>query len=505
MFRTASIRLDPTPEQAAALDALRRAYVDACNLLVPVVREHRLWNRVALHRRAYAWLRKSSPLGSQMCCNAIFSVCKAYKAQKSLGRIRKDAPVPEIRFNRGSVHFDKRTYGLKGEAISLNTLSGRIAIPMRLGDHQRRTLESGTTKEAELVFRKGRWYFNLVVESSEVDPIASGEVMGVDVGEMNLAAVSTGKVFGGGRLRNMRDRCLALRRRLQSNGSRSAKQKLRQVSGKEARRVRHINHETSKAIVEEANRIGAAKIVMEDLAHIRDRIQAGKRTRARLHRWAFRQLQSFVEYKAKAAGIAVEYVNPAYTSQTCSSCGGLGSRIRHRFVCGHCGLRAHSDLNASRNLARMGETAVTPRVPVNPPDVPEDGHLSSENNQSLRLQSQVVYRDVARDHAGQLGRRVGSVEERDYNPKKGSGGLRSACGVRFRRPFLGACDVWHIGRTAARKAGLRAPNLCLGYRPVEESVGFDRLRDREVRHPGLHPRPTVGQVHLQNPVQPQHP
>jgi IS605 OrfB family transposase len=319
MLRTALIRLDPTPEQAAAMARLRSAYADACNRLAPIVREHRVWNRVALHQRAYAWLRESSPLGSQMCCNAIFSVCKAYKAQKALGRIRKDKPVPEIRFDRASVHFDQRTYSLRGEAVSLNTLSGRMVVPFRLGGHQRRILESGAPKEAELVFRKGRWYFNLAVESGEVEPVASGQVMGVDVGEINLAAVSTGKVFGGGRLRDQRDRYLALRRRLQSNGSRSAKQKLRQVSGKEARRVRHINHETSKAIVIEAKRLGVSRIVMEDLTHIRDRIQAGKRMRARLHRWAFRQLQTFVEYKAKAAGIAVEYVDPAYTSRTCSA------------------------------------------------------------------------------------------------------------------------------------------------------------------------------------------
>jgi IS605 OrfB family transposase len=380
MFRTASIRLDPTPEQAAALAALRSAYVDACNRLVPFVREHRVWNRVALHQRAYTWLRKNSPLGSQMCCNAIFSVCKAYKAQKALGRIRQEAPVPEIRFGRASVHFDQRTYRLRGETVSLTTLSGRIVVPLRLGKHQRRILESGAPKEAELVFRKGRWYFNLVVESGEVKPVASGPVMGVDVGELTLAVVSTGKVFGGEPLRDERDRYLALRRRLQSNGSRSAKQKLRQVSGKEARHVRHLNHETSKAIVEEAKRIGVAKIVLEDLTHLRSRIKAGKRVRARLHRWAFRQLQAFVEYKAKAAGIAVEYVEPAYTSQTCSTCGSLGTRRRHRFVCAHCGLRAHSDVNASRNLARMGGTAVPPRAHVSPPDVPEDGHLSSENN-----------------------------------------------------------------------------------------------------------------------------
>lgn len=375
MMRTASIRLDVTAEQSASLAALRAAYADTCNRLVPIVREHRLWNRVALHNLAYSMLRSATPLGSQMCCNAIFSVCKAYRAQKALGRIRKDRPVPEIRFDRASVHFDKRTYTIKDETVSLYTLDGRIVVPMRMGEHQRRLLSSGKPKEAELVLRKGVWYFNLVVETQDADSVTSGPVVGVDVGENNLAAISLGKVFGGGRLRHERDRHLALRRRLQSNGSQSAKRKLRQVSGKEARRVKHINHETSKAIVAAAVAAGARKIVLEDLTHIRARIKAGKRMRARLHRWAWRQLQTFVEYKAKACGIAVEYVEPAYTSQTCSSCGGLGKRSKHRFECPHCGLRAHSDLNASRNLARIGETAVLPRAAVNTPNV-GDGHDS---------------------------------------------------------------------------------------------------------------------------------
>ena len=375
MMRTASIRLSASPQQDAALRALQHAYADACNRLVPIVREKRVWNRVALHNLAYSMLRSATPLGSQMCCNAIFSVCKAYKAQKALGRIRKDREVPEIRFDRASVHFDKRTYTIKDETVSLYTLDGRITVPMRLGEHQRRLLSSGKPKEAELVLRKGVWYFNLVIETQDAASVASGPVVGVDVGENNLAAISLGKVFGGGRLRDERDRYLALRRRLQSNGSQSAKRKLRQVSGKEARRVKHINHETSKAIVAAAVAAGARKIVLEDLTHIRARIKAGKRMRARLHRWAWRQLQTFVEYKAKACGIAVEYVEPAYTSQTCSSCGGLGKRSKHRFECPHCGLRAHSDLNASRNLARIGSGAPLPRAVVNTPNVGDEHRL----------------------------------------------------------------------------------------------------------------------------------
>ena len=41
------------------------------------------------------------------------------------------------------------------------------------------------------------------------------------------------------------------------------------------------------------------------------------------------------------------YVDPRYTSQTCSACSQLGKRTKHRFVC-------PSDLNASRNLQGLG-------------------------------------------------------------------------------------------------------------------------------------------------------
>jgi putative transposase len=368
MLRTASIRLNVTSEQAARLSALRTAYAEACNRLVPLVQAERCWNRVALHRLGYRRLRQETSLGAQMVCNAIFSVCKAYRSQQAAGRIAPDTPVPILRFNRASVHFDHRTYTLKGEVVSLNTLQGRMRVPMILGDQQRQILAAGSAKEAELLCRHGKWFFNLVVESVDGESVTSGPVVGVDVGENTLAASSTGRIWGGEALRHRRDQHLALRRRLQSNGSQSARQTLRQVSGKERRRVKHINHETSKAIVEQARGIGAATIVMEDLTHIRERLRGGRRMRTRLHRWAFRQLQSFVEYKACAVGITVVYVNPAYSSQSCSNCGQLGARFRHRFECS-CGFRAHADLNASRNLVRIGETAVSPRAFVNTPDV----------------------------------------------------------------------------------------------------------------------------------------
>src|SRR5687767_4067586 len=106
MLRTASIRLEVTPEQGAPLIALRPEYARACNLLVPIVREHRVWHRRALRQRSCNFLRESTSLGSQMACTAICTACKAYRALRARGHIVDGSPVAEAHFTRASVHFD---------------------------------------------------------------------------------------------------------------------------------------------------------------------------------------------------------------------------------------------------------------------------------------------------------------------------------------------------------------------------------------------------------------
>jgi putative transposase len=298
ILRTASIKLILTKEEASLLKSLQKEYASACNRIVTEVVKSRCWNRAALHNLMYNQLRSVTKLGSQMVCNAIFTVCKAYRSQNELGKIEKECPVPNIFFNNRSVHFDKRTYSLtKLGKLSLYTLEGRIIVPFTIGNHQKRLLEQGIPKEAELIYRKGSWYFNLVLEFPDAPKIETGIVVGVDVGENNISAMSTGKIYGGGKLREDRDRYLAQRRRLQSNGTQSAKQLLCKVSGREARHVEHVNHQISKAIVEDAKKAGASIIVLEDLTNIRENLRGGKRVRSRLHRWPFRQLQGYIAYK----------------------------------------------------------------------------------------------------------------------------------------------------------------------------------------------------------------
>jgi IS605 OrfB family transposase len=366
MKRTVSLKLAATPEQAQALSGLQTEFASACNAVVPFARDHRCWNRVALHHLAYYKIREVSPLGSQMVCNAIKAVADSYKVLK----LRKVDEVPVIAFKpSGSVHLDARTFSLEGDTVSLSTLEGRIKVQLALGDFQTAYLAAGKPKEAELICKGRRWFLNLVLDLPDAAPIEGGGILGVDLGENNLAGTSTGKFFGGGKLRHHRDRYLALRRRLQANGSQSARQLLRKVSGREARHVKHVNHEVSKAVVAEAVNSGASTVVMEDLTNIRKWIKAKLRERTRLHRWAWAELQGFVGYKAEAAGLGVVYVDPAYSSQTCSVCGCLGRRVKHRFSCSHCGLLAHSDCNSSRNLAKIAPLFSDARAPVTAPNV----------------------------------------------------------------------------------------------------------------------------------------
>ena len=356
-----------TQEQSDSLLETQKVFSDACNQIVPFSIENRCWNRVALHHLSYYLLRKNLPcLGSQMVCNAIKKVCTSYKVLK----IKKSDTIPTIKFRLdGSVHYDKRTYSLKRDTLSLFSIHGRVKCEYQLGDFQEEYLQEGTVKEAELIRKGKRWFFNIVVEIPDVPRIVNGGVIAVDVGENNLATTSKGTIYGGGELRHERDKFLARRSKLQSNGSKSAIKCLKRISGKERRHVKETNHIVSKAIIEEAVECGANRIVMEELTNIRTRIRGNKRIRSRLHRWSWDELQKFVEYKAQARGIGVVYVNPAYTSKSCSVCDSLGSRHKHLFKCSNCGSYQHSDRNAAVNLLKLGESVVSSTASVNMPMV----------------------------------------------------------------------------------------------------------------------------------------
>jgi putative transposase len=71
---------------------------------------------------------------------------------------------------------------------------------------------------------------------------------------------------------------------------------------------------------------------------------------------SWNRFRTYITYKAASAGRKVVLVNPAYTSQMCSGCGtivkkDLSERIHN---CPKCGLVIDRDLNAAKNILRLG-------------------------------------------------------------------------------------------------------------------------------------------------------
>lgn len=284
------------------------------------------------------------------------------------------------------VHLDKNTIRFFNNytEASVYTMNGRVTVRLRPGKFLQSLLAgfmaeelAGTSKEnrifkpgeCNLVWKCGikgapsRWELHIAIEKKlkevSLDNLSLNQVMGVDVGENNAAALSTGRIFKAGKMKDDRDKYLSSRARFQRNGSRSARQALRKASGREKRHVEQINDEISKSIIEDAAERNIRLIVPEDLTDIRQANQGraeGSRTPAPL---ALQGASAKRVDKACRAGIEVIFVDPRFTSKTCPHCNAIGTRHKHRFVCKNCGYRAHSDLNAGRNLQRLGCLLIT--------------------------------------------------------------------------------------------------------------------------------------------------
>jgi len=159
-----------------------------------------------------------------------------------------------------------------------------------------------------------------------------------------------------------------LQRRLQHVGTRSAKRKLKALTGRERRFVLNVNHTLSKTIVSKSFNVFA----VEQLRNLKKK-NNGKRFNSKLGSWSFAQLQTFLQYKAEQISRIVVTVNPRNTSQTCSRCGYTNKANRKSawFRCGPCGFQLDADLNASRNIGVLGRSEYL-RLCVNQPIVASD-------------------------------------------------------------------------------------------------------------------------------------
>ncbi|MDO9539719.1 MAG: transposase, partial [Methanocalculus sp.] len=91
-----------------------------------------------------------------------------------------------------------------------------------------------------------------MVDVPEEPQIQPKEIIGVDLGIVNIATTSTGEIFSGKKCTESREKYTRIKGIIQSVGTWNAKKHLKKISKKERRFKNDTNHCISKQIVAEA-------------------------------------------------------------------------------------------------------------------------------------------------------------------------------------------------------------------------------------------------------------
>ena len=343
MKLTIRLKLLPTAEQKVELLDTMERFNAAASFAARVGFDAEVFSQPSIHARCYQEIRQRFGLGAQMAVRAIGKAVEVFQRDKTV--------CPVFRPD-GAVIYDPRILSFKGlDAVSLWTLTGRQRIALIFSAYQKERFDR-MTGQVDLVTRDGEFFLLALIELPDIYPFEPEDFLGVDLGIANLAADSDGGMHSGAGVESIRKKHNLQRKRLQRKGTKGARKKLKRMRRKEARFRRHENHVISKQLVQTAQRTGRG-IALEDLKGIRERVTArGGEARNRLGGWSFAQLAALIVYKAQLAGVLIEFVDPAYSSQTCHACGHCersNRKSQAEFRCKACGHEAHADVNAARN------------------------------------------------------------------------------------------------------------------------------------------------------------
>jgi putative transposase len=295
-------------------------------------------------------IRTRFDLTAQVVIRLLAKVADAYKLDRQRQRVFRQ---------HGSIAYDDRILRYGDDWVSIWTVAGRRSISFLCDDRTRRLL-AHRQGESDLVYRDGTFYLFATVNYEEPPEGPVEDVIGVDLGVVNIAVDSDGNQHSGAHVNALRHRQRRLRKKLSAKFTASARRRYNRRRRKERRFATHVNHTISKRLVAAAQRTKRA-IALEELKGIRTRVRARQPQRATLHSWSFHQLRSFVQYKARMAGVPVLLVDPRNTSRTCPACGHCEKANRvsqERFRCRRCGLAGSADYFAALNLRDRGRAAL---------------------------------------------------------------------------------------------------------------------------------------------------
>ena len=191
------------------------------------------------------------------------------------------------------------------------------------------------------------------IERKEI-PLSGG--VALDFGMECLLVSDRGDLFGRefySKVREYAEKVDRIQREMQRKGKKPI----------ESKRYLRLQHKLSEYVKNEVRRVinrvielyRPQRLVLEDLRGFLKRVinNFPKSVKRVLIRFGLGEIKRKLKEVSEEYGIEVVFVNPAYSSQTCSSCGFVDKenrKTRSEFECELCNRKLHADVNASRNL-----------------------------------------------------------------------------------------------------------------------------------------------------------
>jgi putative transposase len=234
----------------------------------------------------------------------------------------------------------------------------RVLVPLRFGEHQRSFLMDKGLKRGSVTMTESSIVIAFSKDATVEEP---SRRVGYDLNEKSIVG-SDGTVHDLSEVARLHTLYGIRRSRFYERHPHDRRLKKKFASSRrEKERVKQALHRVATLIVEKA-RANNEAIVLERLKGIRYAHKKGNREgtakRRRIALWPFFQLQSYIDYKARWAGVPLEYVSAAYTSKTCSVCGYINHKLKvtdRSWLCPRCGAKLERDPNAAINIERRGK------------------------------------------------------------------------------------------------------------------------------------------------------
>jgi putative transposase len=356
MINTYTYRLLPTKRQHRALESIlesqRELYNAGLEERIDAFRKMGITRSYIDQTKALTELRQSDPefatLSTAIQRATLKRLDNAYRG--FFARVRSGLSPGFPRF-KGKGWF--KSFAFR-EFVGISLENGRVrfrGMPGTLRIHMHRPLPPDASPRS-CVFKRDvtGWRIGIVVRAPDTPIRGGSRVVGVDLGLATFATLSDGKKIPNLRAAFRAERKLRIRQRSVARkrpGSRRrlrARQEVARCHASIARQRTDYLHRVSSRLVRDYD-----TIVVEDL---RVKALARSALSRSVHDAAWAKFISMLKYKAEKAGARVIAVDPQFTTQDCSSCGGYVPKMlgESMHVCHHCGLIMDRDLNAARNI-----------------------------------------------------------------------------------------------------------------------------------------------------------